>query len=412
MSGVEDYPTAEAVMTKINQLENSLRESQMQAQRTEQLLAQIWTKLEKLETVNPPRNRSPDAASHDTTPLTLNPSPRPTPHSLIKPALPDSFDGARTSGKAFLTSCHLYFNLCADQFPDDQIRINWVLSFMKADRAASFAQGIHQRQISTRAPVYKDWEAFEKEFRIRFCPRDEATAAMNKLEGVAYYQGRKPVDDYIDQFEELVTEAGYTEGRVIVMKFRKGLDGMLQDRIAEMGVDRPASDDPAGWYEAARRFDANRAANRAFNATGRHGPSATAGNVRPPLPTMRPVPTATSSYVPPSRPLQAPPTIAPPRPPPAGPVPMDVDTLRRKRAVPGACYRCGSTEHLMRDCPRTFDVRAIPVEEQVVMLEQLLAAADVRATGGAPTGEYEDEQEEQGLAQEETDQAGFGSGRG
>ena len=95
---------------------------------------------------------------------------------------------------------------------------------------------------------------------------------MNKLEGTAYYQGRRPVDEYIDQFEELVMAAGYVEGCVIVMKFRKGLDSQLQDHIVEMGVDRPANYDPQGWYEAAQRFNANRAANRMFNATGRHTP--------------------------------------------------------------------------------------------------------------------------------------------
>jgi len=42
------------------------------------------------------------------------------------------------------------------------------------------------------------------------------------------------VDDYIDEFSELVDEAGYTDGLSIVMKFRKGLDRNIQDRIAEM----------------------------------------------------------------------------------------------------------------------------------------------------------------------------------
>jgi len=41
------------------------------------------------------------------------------------------------------------------------------------------------------------------------------------------------VDDYIDEFSELVDEAGYTDGLSIVMKFRKGLDRDIQDRIAE-----------------------------------------------------------------------------------------------------------------------------------------------------------------------------------
>jgi len=41
------------------------------------------------------------------------------------------------------------------------------------------------------------------------------------------------VDDYIDEFSELVQEAGYVDGLSIVMKFRRGLDRDIQDRIAE-----------------------------------------------------------------------------------------------------------------------------------------------------------------------------------
>jgi hypothetical protein len=46
------------------------------------------------------------------------------------------------------------------------------------------------------------------------------------------------VDDYIDEFSELVDEVGYTDGLSIVMKFRKGLDWDIQDQIAEMVQDQ------------------------------------------------------------------------------------------------------------------------------------------------------------------------------
>jgi hypothetical protein len=128
---------------------------------------------------------------------------------------------------------------------------------MKTDWAASFAQWVMCRQYAASGPVFRDWHAFETEFHTRFCPHDEETSVMNKIESMAYYQGQRPVDDYIDQFEELITEAGYTEGWVIIMKFRRGLDGTLQDHIAEMGVDKPFPGGPVGWYGAAHHFEAN-----------------------------------------------------------------------------------------------------------------------------------------------------------
>jgi hypothetical protein len=81
--------------------------------------------------------------------------------------------------------------------------------------------------------------------------------ALTKLESTQYYQGRKSVDDYIDEFSELVEEAGYSNGLSIVMKFWKGLDWDIQDWIAEMVQGRPGDDDPEKWYAAVRVLDAN-----------------------------------------------------------------------------------------------------------------------------------------------------------
>ena len=54
-------------------------------------------------------------------------------------------------------------------------------------------------------------------------------AALTKLESTCYYQGRKSVDDYIDEFSKLVDEARYMDGLVIVMKFRKVSHTGFQD---------------------------------------------------------------------------------------------------------------------------------------------------------------------------------------
>jgi hypothetical protein len=110
-------------------------------------------------------------------------------------------------------------------------------------------------------------------------------AALTKLESTRYYQGRKAVDDYIDEFSELVEEAGYIDGLSIIMKFRRGLDRDIQDWIAELVQGRSEDDDPDGWYSAAHMFDANRTMNQAFHGT-QHAmvPSL---NVRPMFPTPR-----------------------------------------------------------------------------------------------------------------------------
>ena len=39
------------------------------------------------------------------------------------------------------------------------------------------------------------------------------------LESMAYYQKGCSLDDYIDEFQDLITESGYTNQKTIVVKF-------------------------------------------------------------------------------------------------------------------------------------------------------------------------------------------------
>ena len=73
------------------------------------------------------------------------------------------------------------------------------------------------------------------------------------------------MDDYINEFSELVDEVGYTAGLSIVIQFRKGLDQDIQDQIAEIAQGRPSDNHPEGWYSAACTFDASQATNQAFH---------------------------------------------------------------------------------------------------------------------------------------------------
>jgi len=43
--------------------------------------------------------------------------------------------------------------------------------------------------------------------------------AINALEGTSYHQGNRMVDDYLDSFQALVFNTGYTDPRTLVVKF-------------------------------------------------------------------------------------------------------------------------------------------------------------------------------------------------
>ena len=55
-------------------------------------------------------------------------------------------------------------------------------------------------------------------------PLNSEATAVNMLEMSAYFQGKQTVDNYLDQFQDLVYYSGYTDPKTIVVKFCQGLD--------------------------------------------------------------------------------------------------------------------------------------------------------------------------------------------
>lgn len=292
-----------------------------------------------------------------------------TPRSHLKPALPTPFDGDRANGHAFISSCSLYFQLCPNDFADEQIQIHWVMSFFKSGRAATYAERILRKEIRTNVMTYADWDAFYNYFVEYFCPENEATDSIMRLETDKYFQGRRSVDAYIDEFTDLVEQAEYTDTIAIVIKFRKGLLGAIQDKVAESGSDCPSNKDIEGWYKAARRCDRNRIANEAFRsaATRRTTPATQPFSFKPSVPLTKPTPFS----------FARPPPVAPPKSLSNG-IPMDVDRTKHRapRTDDPNCYRCGNPDHFARDCPLRFDVRHMTADEQQDLLEQMLATRD------------------------------------
>jgi hypothetical protein len=292
--------------------------------------------------------------------------------SRIKPGTPIPFDGDRSKGRAFMNSCALYIRLCDSEFANDQERMLWVLSYMKTDRAAVFADRVI-RAMSTNPSTcpYTNFDDFSAAFRAQFFPEDEATNAIMCLESEHYFQRKCSVQEYVDEFQQLVDFSGYREALAIVVKFRRGLDPAIQDKIAESGNDRPADDKIDAWYAAAKRFDRNRIANEAFRASAPRRSSAP------------PPPQASRTFVRPQltpipRVVLPPPSL--PRPLPLG-TPMEVDANHSKARLPvNGCFRCGNPSHQVRECPKRFDVRFMTSDEREDLIQSMLAEKDAEGT--------------------------------
>jgi hypothetical protein len=68
-------------------------------------------------------------------------------------------------------------------------------------------------------PYNNMWHKFVQEFISEFCPKNEIQTAWTDLKTSRYFQGSKTVDEYVDEFHEMIMRAHYLEGSHIALKF-------------------------------------------------------------------------------------------------------------------------------------------------------------------------------------------------
>ena len=143
---------------------------------------------------------------------------------------------------------------------------------MKAGWAAKWSTHVFQWEEQPENVGYHKfvgWEDFRDEFKREFCPVYAGSAAINQLESTAYFQKSRSMDEYLDEFQDLIMEAGYFDPKTIAVKFCQGLDTQIQNAIATMPSGRPSDMVPTDWYTAARTIDQNWATNEAFRSSYR-----------------------------------------------------------------------------------------------------------------------------------------------
>jgi len=154
----------------------------------------------------------------------------------MRPKLPSppAFFSERNSSQAFFNSYTLYLRLALEQFSYDKEKIFWTLAFFKDGRAARWSENLFRQETDTGIFLIQSWADFEQQFWSQFFPVNAEADTVNALEDFSYYQGNWTVDDYLDSFLTLVSDAGYTDPRTLVVKFRRGLKSNIQSQITTM----------------------------------------------------------------------------------------------------------------------------------------------------------------------------------
>jgi hypothetical protein len=84
---------------------------------------------------------------------------------------------------------------------------------MKSGRAAKWTARIFRWEELPENFGYTkflDWEDFRDEFKKEFTPAHVDFLAINRLGSTAYYQKTRPLNNYLDEFQNLITDSGYT----------------------------------------------------------------------------------------------------------------------------------------------------------------------------------------------------------
>lgn len=156
--------------------------------------------------------------------------------SQVKPRVPDTFDGS-DPGKleTFIFQCNMYLALRSSDFPDDEARVTFALSYLKGSPQDWFQSEIsHVASEGGKLPEwFDDYTVFTQELKRLFGPRDPITDAMNSLENLRYRDSGKATRYTID-FNRHARKTGWNE-QALLRQYYKGLPDRLKDEIARLG---------------------------------------------------------------------------------------------------------------------------------------------------------------------------------
>jgi hypothetical protein len=159
-----------------------------------------------------------------------------TTKSATKPRRPDTFDGSDPSTlDSFIFQCSMYIAACSGDFPDDEARVAFVLSYLHSAPLDWFqAELTHAVTCGGQLPKwFTAFPRFLAELRRLFGPHDPVNNAIEALESLMYEDSTR-VAHYTLEFNCHSPRTGWNEP-ALARYYYRGLPDRLKDDIARLG---------------------------------------------------------------------------------------------------------------------------------------------------------------------------------
>lgn len=187
----------------------------------------------------------------------------------FKLKMPPEFSGERGESKGWLQKCTLYFLFNRTQFDLDEKKVIFALMLMTGGTAGPWASDyITQAQAQANAengnqPSYGTWASFQNSIKESFEDVDDAASARVLLRNLA--QGKKPIDEYIIDFKNIISRCGISQFNVIADFFYQGLNKPLRDKMFGLAV---MPTDAVNLYKTAAHLEQQWRLGQAYDRGG------------------------------------------------------------------------------------------------------------------------------------------------
>ena len=161
---------------------------------------------------------------------------------------PQLFDGTMKDTKSFVSSLILYIYGRKAEFPSNESKIMFALSYMQGGKA-QYWKNEAINLIAARQELFKDFKDFITQMEAQFGDLSLKATAIGKLKTLC--QVSSSVDEYILQFK---AEASQTDlGNTVLIEYSKaGLNPVLFKSIYQLPVILETLKE---WYEWAQKLD-------------------------------------------------------------------------------------------------------------------------------------------------------------